>query len=160
MFINQEKTVLRYLVVFLIMASVQNVVWAGQGSDEEQVVAVYQSYARNWLLNDETSPAAVMSLFTDDAIIMPHHGDPMRKGRDALSEFWFPGGELFGTIDRFDQEIERVEVAGDLATVFGRFGLAFTMDGSQKSVEGNQLAVMRRTSDGWKIFAMIWNDPP
>ena len=101
-----------------------------------------------------------MSLFTDDASIMPHHGDPMQKGRDAISEFWFPGGELFGTIDRFDQNVERVEVSGDMAYVFGRFQLAFTMESNTKSVEGNQMAVMRRTSDGWKISAMIWNDPP
>jgi uncharacterized protein (TIGR02246 family) len=146
------------LLVTLLLTFVQPSIAAT--SDEAAVTRLYKSYGEAWLRNDDSVPAAVVGLFSSDAAILPHHGDPIVTPRTAIADHWFPGGEVFGTVERYEQHVSRVEVHGDLAYVFGRFALAFTFEGKQTQSEGNQLMVARRDAGEWKIAALTWNDPP
>ena len=132
---------------------------ADEASDRAAVARVYQSYAEIWRRNDATVPTGIMDLFTDDAVIMPHHGDPRRDGKAAIADFWFPGGQVYGRVDRYTQTVEGVYINGDAAHIYGRFDLKFTFNGMVTENGGNQMAVMRRTDTGWKMAALIWNDP-
>lgn len=132
---------------------------ADDASDRAEVARVYQSYAEIWRRNDTTVPKGIMELFTDDAVIMPHHGDPRRDGKTAIADFWFPGGKVYGRVDRYTQTVEGVHINGDAAHIYGRFDLKFTFNGMVTENGGNQMAVMRRTDAGWKMAALIWNDP-
>lgn len=147
----------KWLPGFLLLLGASS---SAESMAEREIVEVFHAYAEAWLANDETVPQRVMSLFSEDAVIMPHHGDPMRRGRDAISEFWFPGGEVVGTVSRFDQDVMGVEADGNFAWIYGRFILEFSYQGRTTSNEGNQLAVLRRQDGSWKIAALIWNDPP
>lgn len=133
--------------------------YANIDADKAAVTAVYQAYGDIWRRNNASVPAAIMALFTDDAVVMPHHGDPIRSGKRAIADFWFPGGVLYGRVDRYVQQVTGAHINGDAAHIYGRFDLKFTFNGSVTENGGNQLAVMRRTGDGWKIAALIWNDP-
>jgi len=128
--------------------------------DEAAVVALYDAYHTTWMPNDSSVPNAVMQLFADDGAILPHHGDPIVAGRKNIRNHWFPDNQIGGTVDRFTHTVERVEVAESLGYIYGRFSLAYTYEGTVTTFDGNQLMIARKESDGWKIVAVMWNDPP
>lgn len=134
---------------------------AAAATDDAAVAQLYADYAAAWLANDPGStPAAILALFTDDATLLPHHGDPMVTPKKAIAEHWFPGMQLFGTVDRFETDVRRVETSGDLGYLYARFDMAFSFNGESRQSAGNHLLVARRGADGWRIAALIWNDPP
>ncbi|WP_262694648.1 YybH family protein [Kordiimonas aquimaris] len=153
------KLILSKTVIGVLVLLVSYTASADGASDTAKVHAVYQSYADIWMRNDDTVPAGIMGLFTDDAVIMPHHGDPVRIGKAAIGDFWFPGGVATGTVDHYAHQVMGEQIIGDMAYIYGRFTLKFTYADRVTENEGNQLAVMRRTPEGWKIAALIWNDP-
>lgn len=154
----RENPVLRIVLVAILVTTVS--ACAAEDHGVAEVGALYNEYRLAWLRNDETVPDAVVSLFAEDGTLMPHHGDPMVNGRDAIASHWFPDGQVFGTVDEFTQDVSKVEVSGGLGYVYGRFSLTFTFNGQTRSAEGNQLMVARKEGREWKIVALIWNDPP
>lgn len=133
---------------------------ASEDDAVREVAQLYDDYRRAWLRNDASTPDAVLSLFAEDASLLPHHGDPIVSGIYAIAARWFPDGEMSGTVERFEQMPRKTEVSGDLGYVYGRFELDFTYDGTTSRTAGNQLMVARRETDGWRIVALIWSDPP
>jgi hypothetical protein len=55
-------------------------------SDEAALRALDQAYVAEWMAGDADG---VMALFTEDATLVPHHGDQPIKGHDAIRYFWF-----------------------------------------------------------------------
>lgn len=154
----RPKTVLFVSALLMLQLACTNEPAAS--TDRADVAALYEQYRQAWLLNDPGVPEAVISLFAEDASLMPHQGDPIVSGRDAIAEHWFPGGEMFGTVDIFEQQVLKTERSGGLAYVYGRFELAFTYDGKTTHNEGSQLMVARLENGVWKIVALIWTDRP
>ena len=115
-----------------------------------------------WLAGN---PDTVRSCFTQDAVLLPHHGIPPVVGMTALNEFWFPASSAKTTITKFVLTLDEVGGKGTLAYVRGRSEVAWTVEDSAKSQHwrngGNLLAVLKKQANGkWLISHLIWDDPP
>lgn len=118
------------------------------------------AYPAAWLANDS---AAVMRLFSSDAVLIPHHGDPPVEGESAIrSHFWPPNSPYF-RLDAFQMEPSEVVGCAGLAFARGRFTIEYTAeaDGVRKTYAnaGNYLMVLRKRGDLWLISRYIWDDP-
>ncbi|MDO1560460.1 nuclear transport factor 2 family protein [Brevundimonas sp. 2R-24] len=130
------------------------------GLGTEDVAALrdlHDGYVRDWLANNE---AGVLGAFTDDAVLLPHHGLASRRGRAQLQQFWFPAGAPPTRLVTYEHQIERIDGEGDHAVIYGRFNLVWDTSTHRIFNEGNVLMVARRTGQGWRFTHMIWNDPP
>jgi uncharacterized protein (TIGR02246 family) len=124
--------------------------------DEASVRAVMVEYAEAWEANDK---ARVMATLVEDAILIPHHGHPVVAGRQAIEDFWWPGGPP-SRVTAFTVTQEEVSGVGGLAYVRGTFELAFEYQGRRYASAGNYLALLRKGQAGaWRISHRIWNDP-
>ena len=133
---------------------------AAENAAEQAIVDLYAAYRSAWLANDpDSTPQDVIALFTDDAALLPHHGDPIVTPRAAISAHWFPDGVLYGEVVDYTQDVRRVEVHGKLAYLYARFSLTFESQGRRRTNAGNQLMIARREEGLWKIAALMWNDP-
>ena len=63
---------LRIIAILSALAACSTAVGAAGSADEDAVRALDQAYVAAWLAGDEK---ALSSLFTDDAVVIPHHGD-------------------------------------------------------------------------------------
>lgn len=95
------------------------------------------------------APAAVESVFTEDAIRLPAGESPVR-GRSAIR------GALSGStalrMARF--EIEDLEIDGDLGYATGTYTVSVT---GEDRLTGKFLEVWKRTSAGWRIHRVMWD---
>ena len=64
---------------------------AGLSLDDEKAIrASIEAYRTAWLAND---PQGVLRTFSDDAVLLPAHGQPAVAGLAAIEKYWFaPGG--------------------------------------------------------------------
>ena len=130
--------------------------------DAKSVRAVMEKCRTAWLSND---PDQVRSVFTPDAVIMPHHGLAPAAGMNAINEFWFPPGAAKTTILNYVRPIDEVGGDGAQAYVRGRSEIAWKVEDRGKSenwkTSGTYLAILRKQPDGqWRITHMIWDDLP
>jgi uncharacterized protein (TIGR02246 family) len=130
-------------------------------ADLARLRAVNDAYRAGWLAGDS---AAVMRLFAQGAVLLPHHGDPPVVGLEAIRAFWWPPDAGSTTVTQLDITTERAEVEGDTGVLWGRFALAFSFeaDGQPRSLRnaGTYLMVLRRQADGeWRITHRMWDDP-
>jgi uncharacterized protein (TIGR02246 family) len=122
------------------------------------IVARVECYGAAWRAND---PARVLANFTDDAVLMPHHGVEPVAGTDAIRRFWWPEGSPPTTVTRFDRTIDEIVGAGDFAFVRGHFTLEFRTSGDQvRATAGTYVMLLRRTRGRWLITHHMWDDPP
>jgi hypothetical protein len=78
--------------------------WGGSGIDDTLGIRnVLEHYRASWLSND---PDGVRSCFTQDAVLMPHHGLEPIMGMKAINEFWFPRTNTKTTILKFARTID------------------------------------------------------
>ena len=54
-------------------------------SDRDAIRAIHESYRRAWLAGDAQG---VRNTFTDDAVLLPHHGVQPVVGMEAIKQFW------------------------------------------------------------------------
>ena len=130
--------------------------------DRERLRAMSQAYCAAWLGNDE---AAVLALFTKDAVLLPHHGLEPVVGEDAIRAFWFPKGGPPTRVTRLTQTVDEVGGSGDFAYLRGHSAVSWvagTGDGAKTaSNAGTFLNILRRQPDGsWRITHQMWDDPP
>ena len=130
-----------------------------QAEDVSRVRALGQAYASGWLADDRE---AVLDVFADNAVLVPHLGNPQAKGKAAIRKhFWPPGGPATA-IESFALTSKDVVVAGELAYDRGTFELAFTMEGSPDpfTSKGYYVAVSRKGDEGlWRWVVYTWNHP-
>jgi uncharacterized protein (TIGR02246 family) len=160
-----EQTVTA-LLVFSLVLSLNAVVSASDeclsGSDRDAITKLNETYRQAWLANDA---AAVRRTFTQDAVLLPHHGlDPV-VGMTAINQFWWPVDAPATTITRFETTYDEIGGCGPIAFVRGKSRVEWTVDeksGKTKfSNAGTYLTLMRKTPDGtWKITHQMWDDPP
>jgi uncharacterized protein (TIGR02246 family) len=140
---------------------------AGKGTpisstDAAAIRAVLERYRMGWLAGN---PETVRSCFTQDAVLLPHHGVSPVVGMAAINEFWFPATSTKTTITKFVQVLDEVGGEGTLAYVRGRSEVAWKVEDGAKSQDwrngGNFLAVFKKQADGkWLMSHLIWDDPP
>jgi uncharacterized protein (TIGR02246 family) len=131
-------------------------------ADREAVQAVNDAYRKAWLANDAEG---VRRLFTDDAVLLPHHGVDPVKGMRAINDFWWPADAPPTAITRLEMTAQEVGGQGDIAYILGQAEVAWTGSngGGDKSFSnrGTYLSILRRQPDGeWKITHHMWDDPP
>jgi len=68
-------------------------------ADREAVRGVHDAYRAAWLANDGE---AVRRNFTEDAVLLPHHGLAPVEGMAAIKQFWWPADAKLTTITRFE----------------------------------------------------------
>jgi uncharacterized protein (TIGR02246 family) len=130
--------------------------------DEARLHAVLEKYRTGWLSGNADK---VRSSFTEDAVLMPHHGLPPVVGMAAINEFWFGASSTKTTITKFAQTLDELTGEGTLAYVRGKSEVAWTVEDNGKSHRwrnaGNFLAIFKKHADGkWLISRLIWDDPP
>jgi uncharacterized protein (TIGR02246 family) len=120
-----------------------------------------EAYTGAWLADDS---ASVLATFTDDAVLMPHHGAPVVEGLDAIRRQFWPPDVPPARVTAFTMEPVEISGSGDLAYARGTISLTFSFesDGVMQTLSnaGNYLMIVRRQPEGaWKIARYIWNDP-
>jgi uncharacterized protein (TIGR02246 family) len=129
--------------------------------DVRSLGAVNDAYRTAWLAGDS---AAVLRLFSPDAVLLPHHGDPPVVGLQAIQTFWWPPEAPPTTVTGMDITTDGADASSDRGVLWGRFTLTFSfeVDGEPRSVRnaGTYLMVLRRAPDGaWRITHRMWDDP-
>lgn len=126
-----------------------------------KIKMVCEAYRTGWLANDAD---AVLNLFAEDAVLLPHHGDKPVIGKSAIRNFWWPPDAAPATVRTFQATMDEVRVSGDIGYVWGEFSLSFSFEqeGREKiaSNGGTYLMLMRQQADGeWLITHRMWDDP-
>lgn len=123
--------------------------------DAAAVRRISEEYGRAWLADDT---AAVMALFTEDAVLIPHLGNPQLVGKAAIRDHFWPPGSPPARVIRFERRSLEVRGIGATAWDRGSYTLAFVYAGDTLGNSGNYLAVAERGSDGrWRWSAYSWN---
>ena len=100
--------------------------------------------------SNEGDAEALAELYAEDALLLPPDHEPIR-GRAAIVEFWRQGTDLGLEVSTL-----RLEVAGDVAYLVGRYRLPPTEEEAADS--GQYVLCLKRQPDGaWKLTADIWN---
>jgi uncharacterized protein (TIGR02246 family) len=90
------------------------------------------------------------SLYADDAVLLPPDHAPI-EGRKAIEEFWRQGTDQGLRVTTL-----RLEVAGDVGYLIGRYNLPATA--KEQADSGKYVMCLKRQRDGaWKLTADIWN---
>ena len=148
-------------VVFIISAAtivVGRPLLAEEQQDVAALRALDQAYATEWIEGDADG---VMALFTDDATLVPHHGDTPIQGHDAIRDFWFNPEYPPTIIPEWRREATEVVVLGEVGVIRGRARLVWEYDGMRTTIpEGNYVLIAVRGEKGWRIRMLTWNDDP
>lgn len=129
--------------------------------DIAKIRDVHNKYEATWLKGDADG---VRSLFTDDCVLLPHHGDRARVGKKELDEFWFSPGWRATTVTKLIVSIERIGGNGEIAYVWGTDEVAWrTVEGGKTTSSANKgtfLNILQKQPNGeWKITHHMWDDP-
>ena len=145
------------LIVFATLTTVRPLL-ADDQKDWAALRALDQAYATKWMEGDADG---VMALFTDDATLVPHHGDAPIKGHDAIRDFWFNPEYPPTIVPEWQREPAEIFVSGDVGVVRGRARLVWEYDGMRTTIpEGNYVLIAVRREHGWRIRMLTWNDDP
>lgn len=126
--------------------------------DDAALRALDQAYAAEWIEGDADG---VMALFTEDATLVPHHGDQPIKGQDAIRSFWFNPDYPPTVIREWRREPAEIFVSGNTGVVRGRARLVWEYDGKRTTIpESNYVLIAMRQDDQWRIRLLTWNDDP
>ncbi|HET9696749.1 MAG TPA: SgcJ/EcaC family oxidoreductase [Terriglobales bacterium] len=149
------------LLAFLLVTTALVAQVSLSSDDIAKIREVHRQYEQAWLKND---PDGVRALFTEDSVLLPHHGDPPRVGRKELDAFWFPPNSPAATINQLELRITDLGGDGKIAYVWGTDEVAWTtvQDGKTTKVHnvGTFLNILKKQADGsWKISHHMWDDP-
>ncbi|MBU2677889.1 MAG: nuclear transport factor 2 family protein [Gammaproteobacteria bacterium] len=143
--------------VFTAMSICQTAL-ANEQHDVDALRALDQAYAEEWIEGDADG---VMALFTDDATLVPHHGDVPIKGQEAIRNFWFNPNYAPTVVPEWQRKSTEVFVSGDVGVVRGRARLVWQYGGTRTTIpEGNYVLIAIRQEKQWRIRLLTWNDDP
>lgn len=149
---------MRKLLTLIAVSITGSTAIADEAADIEALLALDQAYASEWMENDDTG---VMALFTDDATLVPHHGDAPIVGAEAIRNFWFNPDYPPTVVPEWERNAKEILVMGDVGIVRGRARLVWEYAGVRTTIpEGNYVMIAVRMSDGWRIRILTWNDDP
>lgn len=135
-----------------------NLVWGVTPEDEAALRALDQAYKTQWMAGDADG---VMALFTQDATLVPHHGDEPIKGQEAIRNFWFNPAYPPTVIPEWRRDAREIFVVGDMGVVRGRARLVWEYEGTRTTIpDGNYVLIAVRQKKDWKIRLLTWNDDP
>lgn len=148
---------MKYEMAILLLLTVSSSL-ADEAADIAALRALDQAYASEW---QEGDADGVMALFTDDATLVPHHGDHPVNGHEAIRDFWFNPDYAPTVVTEWTRTAHDIFVLDDTGIVRGRARLVWEYEGTRTTIpEGNYVMVAFRSDDGWKIRLLTWNDDP
>jgi uncharacterized protein (TIGR02246 family) len=124
--------------------------------DEAEIRSISRQYVEAWLAGDSEK---VLSLYTDDAVLIPHHGETPVEGKENIRLFWFNPTYTPTKVEEMENNIAEVEGSKDLAFLRGRGRLIYVQQGVRYQNAGNFINILKRTPSGWKIYRHMWDDP-
>lgn len=129
--------------------------------DIAKIRQVHKKYEDAWLKGDADG---VLSLFTEDCVLLPDHGGRPRVGTKEMNEFWFPVDGPPSTVTKLTLTLESIGGDGQIAYVWGMHEVAWTTVQNGKptslSSKGTFLNVLKKQTNGdWKISHHMWDDP-
>ena len=146
------------ITVSLAALATATVVQADEQTDIDALRALDQAYAMTWKAGDAD---AVMALFTNDATLVPHHGDPPIKGDEDIRDFWFNPDYPPTVVPEWTREAQEIFISGDMGIVRGVARLVWEFDGMRTTIpRGNYVIVAVREGEEWRIRLLTWNDDP
>ena len=139
-----------------VMLAASDLLLAGESLDISALRALDQSYATEWI---EADADGVMALFTEDATLVPHHGDDPIKGHEAIRNFWFDPDYPPTVVPNWTREPAEFFISGDVGVVRGTARLVWEYDGTRTTIpNGNYVLIAVRREQGWQIRMLTWND--
>jgi len=157
-----QKVCLCVGLLTLVLVSVTRADDCLTASDRGAIRQLYEAFRIAWLANDGV---AVRKVFTDDAVLLPHHGlDPV-VGMGAIQRFWWPEDNPPTTITHFEVTYDEIGGCGTIAYLRGRSDVEWIVEGKGKPTQfhnaGTFLTLFRKLPHGtWKISHQMWDDPP
>lgn len=151
-------------VFLLLFATISTCATISPPKPDDAVLirAVLERYRSSWLAND---PEGVRSCFTEDAILMPHHGlDPI-VGMKAINDFWFAPSSAKTMVLKFDRTVDEIGKDGSISYVRGHSNVEWRVEDKGTTQEwrthGSYMAILKKQADGsWLISHMMWDDVP
>lgn len=129
-----------------------------QLTDTRQAIA--DGYVRWTQATKMKDVQAVVSLYTDDAVMLPDEGEAV-SGRDALRAFYT---NWYSKTDKLvEQKFENINSwqTGNLIVNTTKFSGILVKDGKEVPFRGKRLVVWTREFQGpWKILRDAWNKSP
>lgn len=149
---------IRAIAMLLLTLLTTSLAWAISPEDEAALRALDQAYKTEWMAGDADG---VMALFTEDATLVPHHGDAPIKGQKAIRDFWFNPDYPPTVIPEWRRDAKEILVLGDMGVVRGRARLVWEYEGTRTTIpDGNYVLIAVRLDKAWKIRLLTWNDDP
>lgn len=131
---------------------------ADENHDRAALRALDQAYATAWMNGDADG---VIALFTEDATLVPHHGDAPVKGQDAIRSNWFSPDYSPTVVPESLRDSAEIFVSGDIGVVRGRARLVWEYEGTRTTIpESNYVLIAVRQDQEWRIRMLTWNDDP
>lgn len=121
------------------------------GADSLGVAAVVDSFHAALAQGDT---AAVRILLAQDALVLEAGG---LEDREEYFSHHLAADMAFASAIEREREVERVEVAGDVAWVVSTSRSRGTFREREIDSRGAELMVLTRIPDGWRISAVHWS---
>jgi ketosteroid isomerase-like protein len=153
----------RYLLLFLIAAA-GALPLPARSTEQTDAEALVQRYLSAYNAED---PVALAALYTDDGLVLPPEGGPIR-GRNAIQSYWTKSGRRGLAFD-----ILQKDVCGEAGFFVGRYTARESSRGEyQRANEpftllsttrrqpenGNFVLCLKRNETGtWRIATDMWN---
>lgn len=146
-----------YVIAFTTLV-IGTLAQADQEQDAAALRALDQAYAAEWMAGNADG---VMALFTEDATLVPHHGDTPIKGQKGIRDFWFNPDYPPTVVPEWRRDVAEIIISGDMGVVRGRARLVWEYDGTRTTIpEGNYVMIAVRRDGDWRIRLLTWNDDP
>lgn len=135
------------------------------GEDKKKILELHERYRQYWLENDS---AKVVSLFSDDAaIIPPNNKGEFAKGKKEIGAWWFTSnGDTTYPITGFDYNYDSlILIESDHAVLEGTSTVKWVTKAKDAVVSSavsssNYVSVFKKENGEWKYFRQVWNAKP
>jgi uncharacterized protein (TIGR02246 family) len=138
-------------IVLTTLVSILTACTSGPGRPQPSArQAIQAAVGRYVTASSQGDVETLTSLYADDAVLLPPDHAAI-EGRKAIEEFWRQG-----TDQGLRVKTLRLEVAGDIGYLIGRYNLPATA--KEQADSGKYVMCLKRQRDGaWKLTADIWN---
>ena len=153
------KYILLPTLFFLLISCSTPITNDLSNEDQEAISQMITDYVDGWLAGDSSK---VMSLFHEDAIILPSGMDPI-EGNDNMAAFWFPDDGSMTEIHSYTIRVVELDGNKDWAYTREEGDLSFSYSNDDFSMSrkshSSAITIFGRDDQGkWKISRRLWSD--
>lgn len=159
---SRRRAISSFLALLALAGSALGTPTTGLSTEDiEKIKQVHKKFEDAWLKGDANG---VRYLFTEDCVLLPHHGGPPQVGIREMDQFWFPVNGPPTTVTKLKLTLQGIGGDGRIAFVWGTHEVGWTtvQDGkaTSSSNKGTFLNILKKQRNGdWKISHHMWDDP-